>query len=338
MSAPLNNVSLKPYNTFGIDVSAKEFIEINAPNELIELIHNQKINKNRLILGGGSNILLTRDFNGQVIKNNIKGKQLLQDDGEYYIVKAGAGENWHNFVIWCLSQEYNGLENLSLIPGNVGASPMQNIGAYGVEIKDVFLNLEAIELASGETKVFYNEDCSFGYRESVFKNIYKDQYFITSVTFKLPKKYMLNTSYGAIEDELKSMGISSPNAKDVSNAVIQIRQRKLPDPREIGNSGSFFKNPVVSNNLFEKIKAEHPKISSYDLNNGTTKIAAGWLIEHAGWKGKTYRNYGVHKNQSLVLVNYGGASGKEIYNLSEQIIKDIQEKFGITLEREVNIL
>ena len=333
------NIALKPFNTFGIEAYAKKFVTVETLEEIQWLIHQKIIKDNRLILGGGSNILLTKDFDGIVIHNSIKGISIVTEDEDHAHVKVGAGEIWHEFVLWSISNNLGGIENLSLIPGNVGASPMQNIGAYGVEIKDVFIELEAINIDSGETVIFTNNDCQFGYRESVFKNIYKDQYIITSVTYKLDKKHKFNTSYGAIEQELEKQGVKNLSIKAISDAVIAIRSSKLPDPKKIGNSGSFFKNPVVPNNVFTSIKKEHPSIASYPSGADHTKIAAGWLIEHAGWKGKTFNNsFGVHKNQALVLVNYGNAKGTEIYNLSEQIITSVKDKFNVDLQREVNIL
>ena len=333
-----SNISLKPYNTFGIDVKANRFSAFSNTNELAEALNLRKANEPLLILGGGSNLLLTKDFEGLVLKNEILGFNLIEETETDVIVEAGAGEVWHQFVLKCLEQNFAGLENLSLIPGSVGASPMQNIGAYGVEIKDVFEYLDAYEISTGEIKRFSKKDCAFGYRESVFKNIYKDQYVICKVAFRLSKNPKINTSYGAIESELQKMGISDPTIHDVSNAVITIRQSKLPDPAVLGNAGSFFKNPVVPESLVEKIKATYPDVPNYPAESGKRKLAAGWLIETAGWKGKTIETYGVHKLQALVLVNYGGSTGKQVFDLSAQIIEDIQSKFGVTLEREVNIL
>lgn len=335
------NKSLKPYNTFGIDVKAENFIEVHSIDELDELRANADLwNLPKLFVGGGSNMLLTRDQKGLIILNNLKGIQVEEESESDIVVSAYGGEVWHEFVLQTLSNDWGGLENLSLIPGSVGASPMQNIGAYGVEIKDRFEWLDAYHLETGEIKRFTTEECAFGYRESVFKRALKDQFFIFKVAFRLDKKghHHLNTSYGAIQSELGERGKYDPSIQDVSDAVIAIRQSKLPDPKEIGNSGSFFKNPVISIELFEKLKQEYPNISSYPVNDKEVKVAAGWLIDNAGWKGKTIGNYGVHKNQALVLVNYGGATGKEIYDLSTEIIDSIKNKYGIELEREVNIL
>ena len=332
------NISLKPYNTFGIDVKAYRFSAFSNTVELAESINSRKVNEPLLILGGGSNLLLTKDFDGLVLKNEILGFNLIEETDTDVIVEAGAGEVWHQFVLKCLEHNLAGLENLSLIPGSVGASPMQNIGAYGVEIKDVFEYLDAFEISTGKIKRFSKEDCAFGYRESVFKNIYKDQFVICKVAFRLSKNPKINTSYGAIESELQKMEISDPTIHDVSKAVIAIRQSKLPDPNVLGNAGSFFKNPVVPESLVETIKQSYPDVPNYPAESGKRKLAAGWLIEKAGWKGKTIDTFGVHKLQALVLVNYGGSTGKQVYELSSQIIEDIQAKFGVTLEREVNIL
>jgi UDP-N-acetylmuramate dehydrogenase len=333
-----NDISLKPFNTFGIDVNANRFATFLSIEELNSLLSQREANEPLLILGGGSNLLLTKDFNGLVLKNEIIGFNLIEETDTEVIVEAGAGEVWHQFVMNCIENGYAGLENLSLIPGSVGASPMQNIGAYGVEIKDAFEYLDAFEISTGELKRFKKEDCQFGYRESVFKNIYKDQFVICRVAFRLSKNPKINTSYGAIESELQKMGISEPTIRDVSNAVIAIRQSKLPDPAVLGNAGSFFKNPVVDESLVEKIKATNPDVPNYPAESGKRKLAAGWLIETSGWKGKVVETCGVHKLQALVLVNYGGSTGKQIYDLSSQIINDVEAKFGVRLEREVNIL
>jgi UDP-N-acetylmuramate dehydrogenase len=332
------NFSLKPFNTFGIDCKSKHYIAATNPDQLMEaLVFVQKQKEQLLILGGGSNILFTRDFDGLVIHNQMKGIQVEEND-ECYFVTAAAGENWHEFVMHCIDQNYCGLENLSLIPGCVGASPMQNIGAYGVEIKDFFHSLKAIAIASGETHEFLKDDCKFGYRESVFKNVFRNQYIITEVCFKLLKTPDLNISYGAIQQELEKMQVSNPGIKEVSDAVIQIRRSKLPDPAEIGNAGSFFKNPVVRKEIAEKIMLSHPDFVSYPVDEEHVKLAAGWLIEKAGWKGYREGDFGVHAKQALVLVNYGTSKGHEILDLSQRIMDDIKSKFGVDLEREVNIV
>ena len=282
-------------------------------------------------------MLFTKNFEGLVLKNNIKGIKIVKENDTDVFLESGAGENWHEFVLYCVKKGYAGVENLSLIPGNVGASPMQNIGAYGVEIKDVFDSLEAIEIKTGKVRIFNKEECNFGYRESVFKNIYKNQFIITSVVFKLSKTPKFNISYGAIESELEKMNISKLSIKAISDAVINIRSSKLPDPKVIGNAGSFFKNPVISISQFEDLKERYPQLAYYKLPSGEIKIAAGWLIDHLGWKGKRIEDYGVHKNQALVLVNYGESDGKDIYDLSSLIMKSVFKNFQISLEREVNI-
>ena len=283
-------------------------------------------------------MLLTTNYDGIVLKNELYGIELIHEDQDYFYVKSGAGEDWHTFVLFCIEQGWAGLENLSLIPGCVGASPMQNIGAYGVEIKDRFEYLEALNMGTLEVEAFEKEDCEFGYRESIFKHALKEEYVITSVVFRLFKKPRINTSYGAINEELQKMNVSEPSIKNVSDAVIAIRTSKLPDPKKLGNSGSFFKNPVITNVQFLKIQSAYPEIAAYPVGDSHTKLAAGWLIDNAGWKGYTKGNYGVHKNQALVLVNYGGATGEEIYNLSNEIMLSIKTKYGIELEREVNVI
>ena len=335
-----SDISLKPYNTFGIDVKAKYFARFSNLKELGEILNSEQAKQHEhLILGGGSNLLLTKNFEGLVLKNEMRGMEVIPAAGQdSFLVKSFAGELWHNLVMFSIENNLAGIENMSLIPGSVGAAPMQNIGAYGAEVKDVFNSLEAYEIATGKIRVFTKEECQFGYRESVFKRALKNKYIIVSVTFLLHKKAQLNTTYGAINEELKKAGIITPTIRDVSNAVIAIRKSKLPDPAEIGNAGSFFKNPVVSKSVFEKLKNTYPDIPSYPSGEKNVKLAAGWLIEKAGWKGKTIANYGVHKNQALVLVNYGGAMGSEIYNLSESILQSVKSMFDVELEREVNIL
>ena len=329
-------ISLKPYNTFGIDVKAASFASFDSIEELSTLLPSIKTHET-LISGGGSNMLFTKDFEGLFVRNCIKGIKEIERTETHVVIEAGAGEVWHDFVMYCVDRGYGGLENLSLIPGCVGASPMQNIGAYGVEIKDTFAYLDAVEISTGEVKRFHLADCAFGYRESVFKRELKNQYVICNVAFTLSLHPTMNTSYGVIEAELQHMGITTPQIKDVSKAVIRIRQSKLPDPKLLGNAGSFFKNPVVSDEVLKSIQSTYERVPSYPAGEGHVKLAAGWLIEQAGWKGKRFGNVGVHELQALVLVNYGGGTGKEIYELSQCIIEDIQEKFGVRLEREVNI-
>lgn len=331
------NVSLRPYNTFGLNVQAKILARVGSVPELQQVLEDGDLTgEERFILGGGSNILLTKDVDGLVIKNEIAGIEVVGETPDAYLVRSGAGVVWHELVMHCIAQNYAGIENLSLIPGNVGAAPMQNIGAYGVELKEVFYSLEAVETETGNIHTFSNADCEFGYRESVFKRKLKGQFVITSVTLQLAKKPAINTSYGAIEQELEAMGIGSPTIQDVSQAVIRIRQSKLPDPKVLGNSGSFFKNPVVPTSKFEELKAKYPNIPGYAAGE-ETKLAAGWLIEQCGWKGKVVGNTGSHAKQALVLVNYGNATGSEIFNLSEQIIRSVYDTFGVHLEREVNV-
>lgn len=335
----LENISLKPYNTFGIDARAKYLASFSSLEELQEVLNNQSLAlHNSLVLGGGSNILLTKDVDGLVLKNEIKGIDIVSEDEEYVYVKVGGGENWHQFVLYCIEKNLAGVENLSLIPGNVGASPMQNIGAYGVEIKDVFHSLEAMHIGEMKMQTFSNKDCAFGYRESVFKNKYKGQFIITSVTYRLNKKPTFNTSYGAIQQELEKMGVQELSIKVVSQAVINIRSSKLPDWTKIGNAGSFFKNPQVKNAKFHELKQMFPTIPSFPVDETHTKIPAGWLIEQCGWKGYHKGDAGCYEKQALVLVNYGSATGSEIYSLSQEIIESVQNKFGISLEREVNII
>ncbi len=339
----LQNISLKQYNTFGIDVNAKYFSRFSNVAELEELTRlfhsgDQSAASALLVLGGGSNMLFTKSVDGLVLKNEIKGIEKAGEDEEHIYIKAGAGENWHQFVLQCVSNNYAGVENLALIPGNVGASPMQNIGAYGVEIKDIFHSLEAYHIKDHTLVTFNKQDCAFGYRESVFKNKFKGQFVITSVIFKLAKTAALNISYGAIKQELELMHIIEPDISSVAQAVMNIRSSKLPDPAVIGNAGSFFKNPEIEAGFFTSLKERFPAIVGYQLDNGTVKLAAGWLIEQCGWKGYRKGDAGCHNKQALVLVNYGNATGKEIYDLSTEILHSVYDKFGVQLEREVNIV
>ena len=328
--------SLLPYNTFRIDVKARYFSTFSNTDELLELTTRDS-RLTTLILGGGSNILFTKDHDGAILKNEIKGIELQHEDADHVYVKVGAGENWHQFVLHCIDHNWAGVENLSLIPGNVGASPIQNIGAYGVELDDVFWSLEAFHLSEKKIHTFTATDCGFGYRDSVFKNKYKDEFAILSVTFQLKKKPTYHISYGAITEELERMGVKDLSIKAISQAVINIRSSKLPDPQKIANAGSFFKNPEVSTEKYEALKSEFPNIVAYPLVKETVKLAAGWMIEQCGWKGYRKGDAGCHAKQALVLVNYGNATGKEIYDLSEEILQSVKEKFGVLLEREVNI-
>lgn len=336
------NISLKPYNTFRINAKAKYFSTFSSTDQLEELLettHDKRETiSNKLVLGGGSNILFTGDFNGLVLKNELKGIELIKEDKNHYYIKAAAGENWHEFVQYCLSHNYAGVENLSLIPGNVGASPMQNIGAYGVELKEVFEQLEAYHIYDNTIITFSASDCEFGYRESIFKRKYKEQFVILNVTFRLRKQPIFHTSYGQVKHELEKMGVKELSVQAVSQAVINIRSSKLPDPKVIGNAGSFFKNPEIENSKFEILKKEFPSIVGYPLLNNKTKLAAAWLIEQCGWKGYREGDAGCHSRQALVLINYGNAKGEEIYNLSEKIKESVYKKFGVDLEREVNII
>ena len=330
------NISLKKYNTFGISAFAKRFISIDSVYQLQQLL---KINKEVFLISGGSNMLLTKNIEKLVIHINTKGISIDKEEDQFVYLTVNSGENWHDFVLWCVSQNYGGIENLSLIPGNVGTSPIQNIGAYGVEVKDTITRVEGIEIATGKLVTFSNEDCKFGYRNSIFKNTHKGKIVLTSVGFKLTKKnHELNTSYGAIETKLNSNNISNPTLKDISDAVISIRKSKLPDPKEIGNSGSFFKNPVITIHHFLTLKKEYPTIPSYPISDSEIKVPAGWLVEQSGFKGKRFGDAGVHNKQALVLVNYGNASGVEIYELAKKIKKEVLIKFKVALEIEVNII
>jgi UDP-N-acetylmuramate dehydrogenase len=332
-----HNISLKKYNTFGIDVVAKDFVTATSINELQKILKLKP--KDLFVLGGGSNMLLTKDINDfLVVHLNIKGKEIIDENPDFVFIKANAGENWHNFILWCIEKNYGGLENMSLIPGNIGTSPIQNIGAYGKELKDNFINCEAIEIETGIIKTFSKNDCEFNYRNSIFKNKLKGKYIITSVTFKLTKKnHILNTGYGVIEKELENKKILSPSIKDISNAIIAIRKSKLPDPKKLGNSGSFFKNPVINQQEFETFIAKFPEAPNYRVSDNEIKIPAGWLIEQAGYKGKKYGDAGVHEKQALVLVNHGNATGKEIWDLAMMIKITVKDMFGISINPEVNV-
>jgi len=334
------NFSLQPYNTFGVEAKARYFTEVNTIDELKEaLIFSKNQSLQLLFLGGGSNILLTKDFDGLAIRLNLKGIAEENINENEVLVTAKAGENWHEFVMYCLQQNFGGLENLSLIPGNVGTSPMQNIGAYGTEIKDIFVSCEVLDLENLELRTFNLEQCRFGYRDSIFKQEGKGRYVILEVTFKLTRKdHSIKTEYGAIQSELENLGIENPTIQDISKAVINIRQSKLPDPKEIGNAGSFFKNPTIPLAQFEDLKQKFENIQGYP-NGDVVKVPAGWLIEQCGWKGKQIGNVASHKLQSLVIINAtGNATGKEIFDFSTEIINSVKEKFGIELEREVNII
>lgn len=329
-----NNISLKPYNTFGIDVKAKSFYNITSLDDLKKIIQKEKT---FFLLGGGSNMLLTKDIKKPVLHLNLKGINIIKENEYSVYIEANAGENWHDFTQWTLKQDFGGLENLSLIPGNVGTCPIQNIGAYGVEVKDTIYKVNALEIETGKTITFKNSECEFDYRNSIFKNKAKGKYIITSVVFKLTKtKHKLHYNYGAIKEELAKNNVTKPSIQDISKAIIFIRNTKLPNPKELGNSGSFFKNPIVSKNLFSKVQKENPKMPFY-LVGEQYKIPAGWLIEQSGFKGKRFGDAGVHKNQALVLVNYGDATGEDILNLAKKIQLKVKELFFIDLEMEVNV-
>lgn len=329
--------SLKALNSFGIAAHAAWFARFSSQEELQSLLEGMPVSgTGPLILGGGSNMLLTSDPD-MVLMNEVKGIEVVDEDADYYYVRAGAGEEWHAFVQYCIAREWAGLENLSLIPGRVGAAPMQNIGAYGAELKDVFHSLEAFHFVDKMMVTFSANDCAFGYRESVFKNKFKGQFAIMRVTFKLRKVPKFNISYGAIAQELETMGVSALSIQSVSEAVIRIRTSKLPDPKVIGNAGSFFKNPEIAEAVYLQLKERFPGMVAHPVKGGF-KLAAGWLIEQCGWKGYRDGDAGVHVKQALVLVNYGKATGGEIYRLSERIYQSVLERFGVSLEREVNII
>lgn len=334
----LNNFSLKNYNTFGIEAKAEQFVAVHTVPELQTILEQNK-SKIKFILGGGSNMLLTKNIEALVIHIDLKGKKIIKEDDDFVWIESQAGENWHQFVLWAIDQNFGGLENMSLIPGNVGTTPVQNIGAYGTEIKDTFVSCEAMNIENQEIRTFTKEECNFGYRESVFKNEVKDQYIITSVVYKLTKRnHKINISYGDIAAELAKHNITNPSLEDVSNAIIAIRKSKLPDPAELGNSGSFFKNPILLKTDFEKIYQKFPEMRFFDISETEVKVPAGWLIEQAGLKGKRFGDAGVHKNQALVLVNYGNATGQEILDVSRKVQETVFNTFGIHIEAEVNII
>tara|TARA_R110000868_G_scaffold410693_6_gene699905 strand:+ start:32338 stop:33315 length:978 start_codon:yes stop_codon:yes gene_type:complete len=323
----------------GVKANAHFFVEINSLEQLKEAL--QFANSENIpvfILGGGSNILFIEDFSGLVILNRIRGMKVISENENDISIKFGAGENWHESVLYCVEKGYGGIENLSLIPGTVGAAPIQNIGAYGVELKDVFVSLEAFLIDKGSTKIFSQSECKFGYRDSIFKKELKGNAIIISVTLKLDKKPSPNVEYVSLKEKLNKKGVTDPSIKEVSNAVIEVRQSKLPDPKEIGNTGSFFKNPIISVYQFDELKSQYPNLPSYPVSERQVKVPAGWLIEVAGWKGKRTGDAGVHSKQALVLVNYGSASGKEIWALAEEVIESVHQKFDIRLTPEVNIL
>ncbi|HQV00225.1 MAG: UDP-N-acetylmuramate dehydrogenase [Bacteroidia bacterium] len=339
MSEILNNISLKPLNTFGIDVQATSFVKIDSYNHLMQLVQMPVFKEQpHYILGGGSNLLLTQNYNGLMVQIANKGIEVLKETTQHVYVKVQAGEVWHQFVIWCIAQNYAGVENLSLIPGSVGAGPMQNIGAYGVELKDVFFELEALHIPTNTLKTFDAGQCNFGYRQSIFKTELKSQCIILSVTFRLNKQPEFKVSYGAIKEQLELMQIKTLSIKAISDAVISIRKSKLPNPEEIGNAGSFFKNPTISKEQYKMLISNYPDCVGYALPNDEIKLAAGWLIEQCGFKGKRIGNTGAHAKQALVLVNYGGATGAEVFACAQQIQQEVKLKFDVCLDMEVNIL
>lgn len=333
----LSNISLKNLNTFGVPSIAKNFIEVNDEKVLLDLYRKGYFQQKFFVLGGGSNVLFTQDFEGTIVKISNKGIQHFIE-GSHIFVTAAGGEIWNDLVWYCINHNFPGLENMALIPGTVGASPIQNIGAYGTELMHVFYSCRAFDTRTGEFRTFSNKECAFTYRDSIFKSKYKERYIILSVTYKLHLNTAINTSYGAIESELSKRGIVSPTIKDVAEVVSDIRVEKLPDPSTVGNAGSFFKNPIISNTQLEKLKSIHPTIVFYPLDNDTSKIAAGWLIEQAGWKGKEIGEVAIWKNQALVITNKGNATGNQIFDVSTQIIESVHQQFGIQLVREVNIL
>ncbi len=335
----LNNYSLKNLNTFGIDVHAEKFCSVHTKLDLLNLMETSEWNGTKMLLGEGSNVLFTSDFKGLIVKNELKGIKIVEQETDFVSIKAYSGENWHSLVLYCVQHNFGGIENLSLIPGTVGAAPLQNIGAYGVELTEVFTTLGAINLESGEERSFSNDECRFGYRSSIFKNELKDKFFITDITLRLTKQHhVYSTEYGAIKEVLNSISGNKPSIKEISNAVINIRQSKLPDPAKIGNAGSFFKNPIIDLIDYEGLLTEFSRIPGYKMEEGLIKVPAAWMIEHCGWKGNRIGNIGVHDKQALVLVNHGGGKGYEIWKLAKDIQASVADTFGIELQPEVNVI
>jgi len=330
----IKNASLKPFVTFGVEATCDHLYRVD---EIDELRLAAQYLDNPLVLGGGSNILPIGNINKSVLRLELKGFEIVKEEGPDVLVKIAAGEVWHEVVMWSVNNELGGIENLSLIPGTIGASPIQNIGAYGVELVSVFESLEAVEIGTGHVHEFSKVECKFGYRDSIFKREAHGKYMIVSVTLRLKRDYTVNTTYGSISDLLHQKGIANPTIRDVSNTVIEIRQSKLPDPKVIGNAGSFFKNPMISSDHFESIKSSYPDLPGYPDPEGLTKVPAGWLIEKAGWKGKRFGDAGSYEKQSLVLVNYGEATGTEIWDLAQQIIASVHKQFNVELSPEVNL-
>jgi UDP-N-acetylmuramate dehydrogenase len=333
------DVDLKPYNTLNISAKARYFASIESESQLEDLLRDPKTEGLKiLVLGGGSNMLFTDDFDGLVLHIEIKGRKVIKETDEELWLKIGAGENWHQTVRYCVEKGWGGIENLSLIPGTVGAAPIQNIGAYGVELEEVFEWLEAMDIEGREIRKYEKRHCDFGYRDSIFKGELKGIVIVTNVVLRLSKTPKLNTSYGAIQTELEKRNIDNPTIRDISDIIIAIRNSKLPNPDSLGNAGSFFKNPIVKNEVYERIKKEYPEAPGYDMGNNKTKVPAGWLIEEAGWKGKVVGNTGTYKQQALVIVNHGGATGREVLDLAGSIKKSVKEQFSIELVPEVNIV
>mgnify|MGYP002760885003 CR=1 FL=1 len=333
------DVDLQAYNTLNISARARYFAIIESESQLKEILRHPKTEDLKIIvLGGGSNVLFADDFDGLILHINIEGREVIKETDDYVWLKIGAGENWHQTVRYCVDRGWGGIENLSLIPGTVGAAPIQNIGAYGVELEEVFERLEAVDIEGRETREYEKKHCEFGYRDSIFKRELKGVVIVTNVVLKLSKDPKLNTSYGAIQSELEKRNIDQPTIRDISDIVIDIRNSKLPNPELLGNAGSFFKNPIVKNEEYKRIKKEYPEVPGYDMGDDKTKVPAGWLIEEAGWKGKVVGNTGTYKQQALVIVNHGGATGAEILNLAERIKKSVKDTFGIALIPEVNIV
>ncbi len=333
------NYSLKRFNTFGVDAAAKAFVNAGSEDELFEILSDDGLKSySRFILGGGSNILLTKDYNGLVIKNSIPGIEIIAEDEQTVIVEAGAGVNWNELVSYCVDRNLGGIENLALIPGTAGAAPVQNIGAYGEELSETFVSLRGFYTETGKPGIFYKSDCSFGYRYSIFKSELKNKFAVSKIRLRLNKDPEIKTGYGNVKDELEKTGKSSFTIKDVSEAVTRIRKEKLPDPSVIGNAGSFFKNPEIGPEQYNLLKENHPDIKAYPLDNGKIKLPAAWLIDKAGWKGARKGNTGTHSRQALVIVNHGGATGEEILRFAKEIKRSVYEKFEVVLEEEVNII
>lgn len=334
------NINLSPYNTLRVEAKADQFITISEPSQLLAIYNKDFFKKySPVILGGGSNVLIKSDLKQPVLKISIPGIEIIHERDKEILIKSGAGVTWHDFVSFCVEKGFGGIENLALIPGTVGAAPIQNIGAYGVELKDTFHSLKAFLPETGEERVFSINECDFGYRDSIFKKSLKGKVIITEVTLRLQKPpHTIEDSYYALREYFQSNGIKSPTIKDVFNAVVEIRESKLPNPELIGNAGSFFKNPIVEVSVYQKLKQQYPSIPSFEAGAGKIKIPAGWLIEQAGWKGKKVGNVGTYKNQALVLVNHGGATGEEIYEHAMKIRESVKEKFGVELDPEVNVI